>query len=305
LRGVSVIIPVYNGEATIKQAIGSALGQQVDRPIEIVVVNDGSIDSTAAILEGYGLHINVVTQPNRGAAAARNAGVNASSGDYLAFLDADDLWLQGHLAKTCAALDANPDAVLAFTDMVWIEAGERGARVVKAGRAPRMDDLFQGASIAPSTVLMRRSTFEQCGGFREEFRSAGYEDTYMWLLARERGDFEYISEPLAVHRGAPLAEQAWKYSSNLPTFTRLVRRRYGKAADPLIEHRKSYFAPGLLQMALQRMGRGNIPGAMRAMLMLLRLKPSYLLSTGLVARLFRRKVFERLMRAFRGSAQHA
>ncbi|MFZ0888814.1 MAG: glycosyltransferase [Candidatus Binataceae bacterium] len=279
MKRVSAIIPVYNGEATIAQAIDSALAQRFDGAMEVVAVNDGSTDSTAAILEGYGSRIKVVTQPNRGLAAARNAGVAASSGAYLAFLDADDMWLPDYLAKNRAALDKNPKAVLAFADIIAVDA--TGARIEHppVGCVPTMDDLLRRWSgIIPSAVVMRRSAFDLCGGFCEEFRGLGYEDDYMWLVARERGEFEYVPEPLAIYREAPLPVKAVKYQPGFPVFVRLVRRRYGRAADRLIDHEKSYLAPGLVQAALQQMDSGDRRGALRTWLMLLRLKPSYVLT---------------------------
>src|ERR1700761_16513 len=102
MKDVSIIIPVYNHAATVSQAIDSALGQEFDGSIEIVAVNDGSTDETQEVLDLYRSRIKVVRQANRGNAAARNTAIAHSRGEYLALLDADDIWLPGRLAKTVA-----------------------------------------------------------------------------------------------------------------------------------------------------------------------------------------------------------
>src|ERR1700740_3502767 len=91
---VSVIIPAYNNESTIERAIDSVLTQDFDR-FEVIVIDDGSTDSTGHLLAHYGAQIQVLRQANRGAAAARNLAARGARGEYLAFLDADDEWLPG------------------------------------------------------------------------------------------------------------------------------------------------------------------------------------------------------------------
>ena len=117
---VSTIIPAFNSERTIAQTIESALAQRYDSH-EIVIVNDGSTDATARILERYRDRLRIVNQNNRGAAAARNAGIAYSNGEYLAFLDSDDLFLPSKLAVMTAALRQNPAASLAFSEYGFID----------------------------------------------------------------------------------------------------------------------------------------------------------------------------------------
>jgi glycosyltransferase involved in cell wall biosynthesis len=106
---VSTIIPTYNAERTIAQAIDSTLSPDFESH-EVIVVNDGSTDSTPDILDMYRDRIQVVSQPNLGPSAARNAGARHSAGKYLAFLDADYLWLPGKLKAMVPALESNPSA---------------------------------------------------------------------------------------------------------------------------------------------------------------------------------------------------
>jgi glycosyltransferase involved in cell wall biosynthesis len=312
MKRISAIIPVYNGEATVARAIDSALAQRFDGQLEIVVTNDGSTDSTSAILESYGSRINVAAQPNRGPAAARNRAVAASRGEYLAFLDADDYWLPGHLAKTCDALERNPRAVLAFCDGFLIDENGRqhqwGGRPcpprlsMRAGTAPTLDDLLRAPwQFLTDAVVMRRSAFEACGGFCEKFRAMGGEDLYLWLCARELGEFEYVPEPLAVYNMLPLPLRAAKYERGHRTLLKLVRQRYGAAAKPLIDRVTSYFAPALLVRALQQVDSGDRRGAAQTFIALMSMRPSYLFDLRLAVRALRPKNLHRLIRVVAGA----
>ena len=306
MKSVSVIIPVYNGEATISAAIDSALAQRFDGEMEVIVVNDGSTDSTRDVLGRYGSKIKIVDQPNRGPAAARNAGVPVSSGgEYLTFLDADDTWMPEYLARTSAALDRNPGAVLAFSDVTAAGGKDEKIELPPAGRAPRMDDLLsRGWEIFISAVLMRRSTFARCGGFCEEFRRPGFEDPYIWLRARELGEFEYVAEPLVIYRVAHFAVRAEKYATGRTIFIRLVRERYGKSARGLIRAVNSDYAAGLAQKSLMQLDAGDRKGALRTWMRVLRAKPSYFLNSSVAARLFRARNLKRLVGMSQPAAGH-
>src|SRR5437763_5703586 len=100
---VSVVIPVRNGERFLADAIGSALGQSRP-PLEVIVVDDGSSDSTAEVAQAFGSAVHCVSQPPLGVATALNCGVNLARGDLLAFLDADDVWMHEKLELQVAAL---------------------------------------------------------------------------------------------------------------------------------------------------------------------------------------------------------
>lgn len=293
----AVIVPVYNGEATVAQAIDSALAQRFDGGMRVVAVNDGSTDSTWRVLERYGSRITLVSQPNRGLAAARNAGAAVSDGEYLAFLDADDRWLPEHLAKSCAALDKNPKAALAFSDVMAVDSDGRTIGPSHAQRAPTLQDLLsRGWGIFPSAVVMRRSVFDQCGGFCEQFPKVAFEDAYMWLLARERGEFEYLAEPLVVYRVSPFPTLADKYEPGRKIFIRLLHRRYGRSARPLIRVHATYFSRSLVQKALLQMDAGDRRGALLTWLRVLRLKPLYFFNPRNLRLVFRTRNLGRLFK---------
>src|SRR6516164_8750381 len=122
-----VVIPVFNGANTVSRAIDSALGQTFDGESEIVVVNDGSTDTTAEVLKPYGDRITVLDQQNQGPAAARNAAVAYSSAEYLAFLDADDAFTPDKLARTVPHLADHQNAVMLFHDAIVLNREGREA----------------------------------------------------------------------------------------------------------------------------------------------------------------------------------
>jgi glycosyltransferase involved in cell wall biosynthesis len=155
---VSVVIPAWNAERFIAQAIGSVLDQTAP-PGEIVVVDDGSTDATAAIAGSIGALVRVVRRPHEGPGATRNAGVAASSGRYLAFLDADDLWLPPKLERQLAVLETQPsiDAVCCHMDeFANVDDAPPGEL-----RAPRSNV----AAPLSSTTIFRRELVERIGGF--------------------------------------------------------------------------------------------------------------------------------------------
>lgn len=283
---VSVIIPVFNSAATISRAIDSALAQDFE-PKEIIVVNDGSTDGTAAELARYGDKICVIEQENQRIAIARNAAIKRSEGEYLALLDADDIWLPGRLSKTVEALERNPAAGLAFSNYSRIGPnGELIEHLTISGRsahAPSMDEMLtQWWRIAPSTVTMRRSVWEQCGGFRPGL--GGYEDIYLFTLARECGEFVYVDEPLVKFQVSPADTGIDKW--NPKGFIRLIRERYGARSGNLIAEIQNAYAGAYAYRALQEMERGNRRAAIRSWAKALRCDPVFMLRQGRAARIF-------------------
>ncbi len=290
---VAVIIPVFNGAATVGAAIRSALEQNFAGDYEVIVVDDGSTDTTAAILASFGARIRIVSQANRGLAAARNAGAAAASGsEYLAFLDADDLWTPDKLALTVAPLDRNRAAVLAYTDVVTVDDhGEVVAQSLiepRQAHAPSMDELLhEWWPILPSTVAIRRDAFERCGRFCEEFRgAAGHEDVDCWLRARELGEFIYVNQPLVRYRVNPDAAQMLKYQSNFTLFARRVRNHYGARGRPLLRAMRRGYVTAFGYRGLVAMRDGDMRTARRAFLGALSYAPLHLKTTLRLARTF-------------------
>ncbi|CAN5564919.1 glycosyltransferase family A protein [soil metagenome] len=176
---VSVIIPVFDNEAYLGEAIESVLGQSMP-PGEVVVVDDGSTDGSAAIAEAFGGKVRVVRQANMGISGARNRGVAETSGSLLAFLDADDRWLPRRLEVQLDALKADPGLELLFGAVAQVRAEDWAATV--SGREP-VDVVIPGTLC--STILVTRAAFTQVGGFDVRWRAGEFIDWF--ARARDAG----------------------------------------------------------------------------------------------------------------------
>jgi glycosyltransferase involved in cell wall biosynthesis len=205
---VSVVIPTHNDEATIAETVESVLAQRFDGGFEVIVVNDGSTDSTRAVIEKFGERIRIIDQQNAGVSAARNAGIKAAAGEYIALLDGDDTWTDEMLEKTATALDKSPACVAVFTNGMEVDSAGRviNPSYAEPGRdhSPTLDEMLGGCPwpILIGSFVIRRETLVEIGGFPERItpRQWGGEDTYIYLLARERGEFIYLPEVLVRHR---------------------------------------------------------------------------------------------------------
>jgi len=277
---VSVIIPVFNGETTLCQAVDSVLGQGTGG-LEIIIIDDGSTDSTPAIIKSYGGRVRSLFQANSGPATARNNGVKIATGEYLAFLDADDKWLPGMLARTVAVLDSDPGCVMVYGDLAMVdsEGASLGTSLVRGrhDHAPSMKEMLTRMwPIMPSGALLRRSAFEACGGFAEDFRNAGWEDAFLWLRLRARGHFHYLADgPLAIWRfslfPAPLKRRP--SSMDRTTFARLVHQHFGVDPSPLIAARQRAPRSILGYVGLRALEQGDRSTAREAFARALQLDP--------------------------------
>jgi glycosyltransferase involved in cell wall biosynthesis len=208
---VAVVIPVFNGGRYLAEAVASVRSQSV-RPDEIVVVDDGSTDGTAAWLHAQN-DLTIVTQENRGAGAARNRGVQRVTASILAFLDADDIWRPDYIAHQLAALDADTSVDAVF--VLGQNFAEDGLRC----------DQRQG--YIPSAMVIRREAFFRVGRFDE---TPGVPEFAAWFLAARDTGLRYIESPLVlvdrrVHAGNK-GRMPGAQSQYLPVLKqRLDRRR--------------------------------------------------------------------------------
>lgn len=177
---VSVIIPTYNRGWTLCEAIDSVLAQDYSR-VEIIVVDDGSSDNTPEILDNYRDKIKVLRQENQGVSAARNVGIKASTGEFVALLDSDDVWQKKKLTEQIAFFKNNPDAQICQTEEIWIRNGKRVNPKIKHKKPSGM--IFEASLhlclVSPSAVMMRRTIFEKYGYFDESLPAC--EDYDLWL----------------------------------------------------------------------------------------------------------------------------
>lgn len=172
-ESISAVIPAYNAARFIRRAINSVLAQT--RPVgEVLVVDDGSCDGTADLVEEYGRPVRVIRQANAGPSAARNNGARVAAGEWIAFLDADDAWLPQKLERQSPLLDCS-------------DVGAAHCHTVNM--APRFsyegpltfETLWQQNRIGTSTTIVRKAAWEALGGFDEDSRLIGIEDYNFWL----------------------------------------------------------------------------------------------------------------------------
>lgn len=196
---VSVIIPTYNSARFLPDAIDSVL-KQTYRSYEIIVVNDGSTDNTSEVLCRYSGKITVSEQRNRGVAAARNTGIRAAQGEYIAFLDADDLWLPDKLALQLPLFERNPDVGLVYGYFAYVDEEGQFLREKEGrwyrGRVP--GKAVFNISIRTGTVVVRKDCFETVGLFDENLKVC--EDVNMWVRLAALYELDYVPRLVAKFR---------------------------------------------------------------------------------------------------------
>lgn len=202
---ISVIIPCYNAALYIAATIESVLAQTLPAA-EILVVDDGSQDNSLAVLAGFGERVRILTRENGGPAAARNLAIANATGDFIAFLDSDDLWEPEKLARQMAEFSAHPETGLVFSEAIMFreENGERAAlqRIGYTGD-PTFRQLLFGDYIPNSTVIVRREAIESTGPLNESRELVGAEDYEYWMRIALRHQLRGIPASLAWYRIRP------------------------------------------------------------------------------------------------------
>lgn len=200
MPAVSVIIPTYNRAAMVMEAIESVLAQSyADR--ELIVVDDGSTDDTEAAVAAFLPQFTYVYQEHQGVSAARNRGAAIARGEYLAFLDSDDLWLKDKLLRQMQFMESHPEALICYSDEIWIRRGVRVNPMKKHRKYSGMifPYCLPLCIISPSSALFTRGLFEEAGMFDETL--AVCEDYDLWLRIAARHPIYLVDEPLIVKRG--------------------------------------------------------------------------------------------------------
>lgn len=234
---VSVIIPSYNRAYIVGQAIESVL-RQTHEKVEVVVIDDGSTDDTATVVKAFDDRVRYIYQPNAGIAVARNTGIAAARGEFVAFLDSDDEWLPWKVEAQLAVLRARPECGMIWTDMTAVD--ESGAVVEReylrtfykaSFRHTRLEQIcepigmlasvfpgapkpaashpvytgeiyshmFMGNVVHTSTVLVRREWARRIGGFDLEMRPAGEDYDFHFRITR-CGPVAFIDAPSIRYR---------------------------------------------------------------------------------------------------------
>lgn len=177
---ISVVMPTYNRVQTLPRALDSILNQSLPA-VEVIVVDDGSQDGTEELIRQRYPRVRYLRQPNSGVSCARNSGIAAAEGDWIALLDSDDAWLPGKLAAQHAALREAPNVRLCHTQEVWIRHGQRVNQMDKHTKSG--GHIFRACLprcvISPSAALLHRSLFDEFGTFDEDLPAC--EDYDLWL----------------------------------------------------------------------------------------------------------------------------
>jgi len=215
---ISCIVPTYNGERYVHEAIDSILAQTY-RPIEIVVIDDGSTDGTRARVDQYGTQVRYCWEANVGPPAARNAGLREARGEMVAFLDGDDLWHPEKLERQMARFAARPelDYCLSYVKLFWI------AELKEEEEKYKDSERVQPPGYATTTLLARRAVFDRVGGFDPQLWFPDSADWFMRAAALGAVS-EVLSDVLTYRR---------------MHHTNLTRRKTAQARDEWLAFLKS------------------------------------------------------------------
>lgn len=201
----SIVMPAYNAEAYISAAIQSVTAQTLNS-WELLVVDDGSTDATnylVALFAGRHARIRLLRGEHRGCAAARNLGIAQARGRFVAFLDADDLWLPEKLERHRRHFDSDPRLGLSFTRARYMTQSGDPTRVISSAPTHGLgvaDFLYENATTTPSTLAVRRTLLEAAGGFDETLKAAEDLEWIIRVLLRTGCRIEGIDQPLALYR---------------------------------------------------------------------------------------------------------
>ncbi len=204
---ISVILPVYNGELTIRKTVESVLSQTLSN-WELIIINDGSKDSTLDILYSfYDYRLQIFSYENAGQAVSRNRGLSHAQGEYISFIDADDLWTNDKLEAQLKVLQSNPQARVAYSWTNYID--ENGELILQGKRVNYHGNLYQKLLVSNflengSNPLICRKALDEVGGFEPSLTPA--EDWDLWLRLAAKYDFVLVPCPQILYRISATSE---------------------------------------------------------------------------------------------------
>jgi glycosyltransferase involved in cell wall biosynthesis len=248
---ISVVIPTYNRASFFKEAIDSVLSQTF-RDFELIVVDDGSTDETPELLLSYGNKIKVIKKANKGPSAARNRGIKAAKGEWIAFLDSDDVWKPDKLEKQVQFIKDNPDIKICQTEEIWIRNGKR----VNPRKKHEMhsgwiyEQCLPLCIVSPSSVMIHRDVFEKVGFFDETMPAC--EDYDLWLRIAPYYPICLVREKLIVKQGGHVDQQ----SRVVASLDRLRIKAIVKSLESG-DLNESQYAAALLELNRKCMVYGN------------------------------------------------
>ncbi|MCM1984688.1 glycosyltransferase family 2 protein [Lyngbya confervoides] len=229
---VSIVIPAYNAMAFLPETLASALSQTF-RDFEIILVDDGSTDGIIPWVRSHPHpQVQLISQSNQGLAGARNTGIRESSGEYIAFLDADDLWHPEKLAHQVKVLDREPEVGLVYTWVANIDSqGQPTGRIHQHQLQGKIWPALTQHNIVEcgSVALVRRQCFDHCGVFDTQLGSF-LEDWDMWLRLARHYPFQVVPIPLVQYRQHPQsASKNW--TAMAQSFQRVMKKTFSQAAS--------------------------------------------------------------------------
>ena len=204
---ISVIIPTYNRAALLGEAITSVLEQDFfcrvgpEHSFELLIIDDGSDDNTRKVVESFGTKTAYHYQPHKGVSAARNLGLKLSHGDFIAFLDSDDLWKREKIGTQMSFFKAFPEAKVCYTEEIWIRRGVRLNQMKKHQKFSGwiFDKVLPLCLLSLSSCFFRREVFEDIGIFDESLPVC--EDYDLGIRLAQKYPVYLISAPLIIKRG--------------------------------------------------------------------------------------------------------
>ena len=272
---ISVVIPAYNAERTLAAALDSVIAQ-TRHADEVIVVDDGSTDATAAIAGAYGPPVRCLSLANGGVARARNAGIAAAGGDLVAFLDADDVWLPEKLARQSELMETRAEVGLCFTA---VQRSDERLVALEVLPACDYDDFCEALLLfsnvvqtSSSTSVVRRELLSTCGGYDPRFSQCADWDLAIRLSLLTT--FAPIDEPLVIYRTSPANMSSDIHLLEKDTFAVLNAFYATEAAAPYRPLRSRVYANQWLIVAGSYLHAGGHRDAVRALVHAVRTHPA-------------------------------
>ena len=209
---ISVVIPSYNRKDFLKRSIDSAINQ-TKKPLEIIVVDDGSTDGTEAMIKSDYDFVKFIKQKNKGVSAARNIGIKVSIGEWICFLDSDDEWKKDKLEKQINVMKSNPGYKFFHSNEIWIKNGLRINQKKKHKKygGDIFDKCLDICRISPSSVMIDKTVFDEVGNFNEYLVVC--EDYELWLRICDKYRVFFIDEPLIIKYGGHQGQLSYSIES--------------------------------------------------------------------------------------------
>ena len=267
---ISVVMPSYNAAGTLRKSIDCVLDQSWSRT-ELIIVDDGSTDDSVEVIKSYGDRVTLIEQPNSGPGPARNRGITAARGEFIAFLDADDWWTPDCLEKLHAALQDSP-AGLAYCGWQNVGSGSKGSApfVPPDFEMQAMDKaeafLSKAARWPIHAALTRRRVLDDAGGgFDEQWPTCM--DFDLWLRIGLAGPIVLVPERLAFylhHSGTQITSKEWRQAINVWRVKRHYVAKYPQTVAHLSRARlRELIDGGLLRRGYDAFWRRDLGSARR------------------------------------------